>query len=64
MPHKCEAPAGKAEATRNKLTGGSSFSSTFTRPAAQLPRLIALHIGAETLAALAFVAMTREGGAM
>ncbi|OYU37045.1 hypothetical protein [Novosphingobium sp. PASSN1] len=52
MLPKNEAPAG-AGATRDKLAGGSHFSSTFTRPAAQLPRLIALHLGAETLAALA-----------
>jgi len=55
MPHKCEAPAATG-ATRNKLAGGSAALSTFARPAVQLPRLIALHIGAETLAALALVA--------
>lgn len=53
MPLTCEAPAGKAGAARDKLAGGSRISSTFTCPAAQLPRLIALHLGAETLAALA-----------
>ena len=52
MPSKNEAPA-EAGATCDKLAGGAHFLSTFTRPAAQLPRLIALHIGAETLAALA-----------
>lgn len=58
MPHESEAPAAMnaTGATRDKLAGGSRICSTFTRPAAQLPRLIALHIGAETLAAIAFVA--------
>lgn len=55
MPPKNEAPA-EAGASCDKLAGGAHFLSTFTRPAAQLPRLIALHIGAETLAALAFAA--------
>lgn len=55
MSPKSEAPAG-AGATRDKLAGIAQFPSTFTRPAAQLPRLIALHIGAEMLAAIAFVA--------
>lgn len=55
MPRKSEAPAATG-ATRNKLASGSAFPSTFTRPAAQLPRLIALHLGAEMLAAIAFVA--------
>ena len=54
MPHKCEAPAATG-ATRDKLAGDARFPLTFTQPAAQLPRLIALHLGAETLAALALI---------
>jgi hypothetical protein len=62
MPQTSKTPPNKGGASRDQLPGCSLFSFTFTRPAAQLPRLIALHLGAETLAALAFVAGGQANG--
>ncbi len=53
MRPKSKTPAGKAGASRVQLGGCSQIPLTFMRPAAQLPHLIALHLGAEALAMLA-----------
>ena len=56
MAHKCKAPPVEGGAKRDCFPGWSRFANTLATAMAQppaMPRLIALHVGAEALAVIA-----------